>query len=200
MATIYSLFPTAVSAYHVDILNEEVEFVQSLSTGSNIGNATSIERHVLDNERMKRLRGIVSEAVQEYVDMIYRPKTPVETYITQSWANYTHGGEFHHLHKHNNSLVSGALYLAAGRNYDSINFYNAKEPDFIFAFDQETPFNNSGYRINVGKGDLILFPSGLWHSVERLKTDRQDQRISIAFNSFARGTFGDAMLLTELKV
>lgn len=200
MATIYSLFPTPISVNHVDIGEEAAAFVASLPTQQNRGNATSLDRRILHNGWLAPLRKQILAALQEYVETVYKPKNPMDFYITQSWANYTQGGGYHHLHRHNNSIVSGVVYFDAGRNYDAIQFYNPKETDFVIDTDEQIPFNNAGYRIPVGKGDLVLFPSWLWHSVEQLPSDRQGARISVAFNTFAHGVFGDDINLTELKL
>jgi hypothetical protein len=42
-----------------------------------------------------------------------------------------------------------------------------------------------------------MFPSSLTHGVENVVAD--DTRVSLAFNSFIKGTFGDKESLTELK-
>ena len=49
----------------------------------------------------------------------------------------------------------------------------------------------------VGKGDIVLFPSTLEHSVPTTSDDKT--RISLAFNSFIKGTLGDNKSLTEFK-
>ena len=58
---------------------------------------------------------------------------------------------------------------------------------------------NSGERVLPVKAlDLILFPSWIEHSV---KSNQGNQdRISISFNVFARGIFGDVNKLTELHL
>ena len=55
--------------------------------------------------------------------------------------------------------------------------------------------NTRGYNnlnIIVKNGDLILFPSTLMHSVKTNTTDKE--RISLAFNSFIKGTVSTSPL------
>jgi len=50
----------------------------------------------------------------------------------------------------------------------------------------------------IKTGMLILFPSSLTHGVE-IKKDNEE-RISLAFNTYFKGTLGSAKSLTELKL
>ena len=54
------------------------------------------------------------------------------------------------------------------------------------------------WHIPVKQGMIIIFPSSLKHSVERVM--EKDTRISLSFNSFVTGSIGDKVNLTELKL
>jgi Rps23 Pro-64 3,4-dihydroxylase Tpa1-like proline 4-hydroxylase len=58
-------------------------------------------------------------------------------------------------------------------------------------------FPHLNYTYIPEEGDIVLFPSTLTHEVENVIAD--DTRVSLAFNSFIKGTFGDKGSLTELK-
>ena len=58
-------------------------------------------------------------------------------------------------------------------------------------------WNSRNWSINITNNALILFPSWLQHSVPANKTTNTD-RISISFNTFAKGIFGKKEALTEL--
>lgn len=50
----------------------------------------------------------------------------------------------------------------------------------------------------VKEGMIIIFPSNLKHSVDKVKEDKT--RISLSFNSFVKGSLGDKENLTEVKL
>jgi predicted 2-oxoglutarate/Fe(II)-dependent dioxygenase YbiX len=57
--------------------------------------------------------------------------------------------------------------------------------------------NSDSWWVNVGTGNIVVFPSNLTHNVENVVAE--GIRISLAFNSYIKGTFGDNGALTELK-
>ena len=52
--------------------------------------------------------------------------------------------------------------------------------------------------IPLKKGDLILFPSNLSHSVPANQSD--EERISLSFNTWCTGSLGDIRSLTYLPL
>ena len=96
---VHGLFPTPVlfAKFHRDWTKEEKEFFEETakSTTQNTGNLTSADRYVLDHDVMKDIREYYQFYLNYYMEKIYVPKYPVETYITQSWMNYTKTGQFH---------------------------------------------------------------------------------------------------------
>ena len=57
--------------------------------------------------------------------------------------------------------------------------------------------NSESWWFEVNEGDVIMFPSSLTHMVQ---TVDGEERISIAFNTFLKGTVGDTNDLTELML
>jgi predicted 2-oxoglutarate/Fe(II)-dependent dioxygenase YbiX len=57
-------------------------------------------------------------------------------------------------------------------------------------------FNTGDCTQSVSSGDLILFPSSLFHAVS--PTTKKDTRISLAFNVFAKGEIGEPSQLNSL--
>jgi ectoine hydroxylase-related dioxygenase (phytanoyl-CoA dioxygenase family) len=61
-----------------------------------------------------------------------------------------------------------------------------------------TEFNCDKFSWKVGKGDIILFPSSLVHSVS---PNTQDQtRVSLSFNTFIKGSLGYETELNKLTI
>lgn len=196
---VHNLFPTPVGFFKLDdgILSSELEFIKNQEQRTNVGNTTSKDNHLLDRKEMKRLSKFVTECLQEYMTSIYAPKHDVKPYVTQSWANYTKPGQYHHRHAHPNSFISGCIYIAA--KGDKIYFYKDQYQQIKVPTENFNPYNSESWWFEVNEGDVIIFPSSLTHMVETLGNDKEE-RISIAFNTFLKGTIGSADDLTELEI
>jgi uncharacterized protein (TIGR02466 family) len=199
--TISFLFPTVILNGELNRLftENELNFVNchSSKTTENNGNLISINKYILNEIEMQDLKAICLEYLKYYLKEIYKAKEDIEIYITQSWINYSKKNEWHHKHNHQNSFLSGVLYINTNET-DQIKFYNGKyngieiEPKF---FDQ---INSKSWWIPVKNGDLLIFPSSLEHEVPKVLGDKQ--RISVAFNSFIKGNLGSLSHSTELKL
>ena len=120
--------------------------------------------------------------------------------ITLSWANKAFESESLFEHKHPNSFISGVFYLTDTnsrtifRTYrDWSNFDGTSYLNFNPVSD-----SNQYYFHKPEKGQLLIFPSNLSHSVETNK--EKDERFSISFNAFPSGKIGDFGALTGLHI
>ena len=197
------LFPTPVMFTHIDrdFTKAELDYVQSHSgadkTNRNVGNVTSNNNYILEEPEMADLKKIVTDVLNEYVKRVYKPKYPAESFVTQSWLNYTAKGEFHHKHEHPNSFISGVLYIHTDETKDKITFHRSGYKQLQLATDTFDIYNSDSWWFNVKTGGIVMFPSSLTHHVEDVVAD--ETRISLAFNSFIKGTLGDNRSLTEFK-
>jgi uncharacterized protein (TIGR02466 family) len=116
--------------------------------------------------------------------------------MTQSWLNFTKPGEFHHKHAHPNSLISGVYYFNADKENDKIYFYDDEYQRIKIQPKDWNYHNSKSWWYPVGTGDLVIFPSELTHMVD--VTTSKETRISLAFNVFAKGVFGQEEHLTAL--
>lgn len=166
---------------------------------NNTGNMTSVSNYVLEHDDLQDLKAFFQHYLNVFVEKIILPKTEFELYITQSWLNYTKDGEYHHLHTHPNSIISGVFYIHA--DGDKIIF-NRKDPNYILDFETDNfqLFNSKSWFFEVKTNELFLFPSTLQHNVETRNNKKKDVRVSLAFNTFFKGQVGDNRNLTELKL
>lgn len=194
------LFPTPVGFFKLDreFTEDEKNYVLNQEKYPNMGNVTSSDRYIFDKPEMGALNTFVNECVKEYFQSVYSPKHEVETYITQSWANYTDPGQYHHKHEHPNSFISGVLYLQAEKESDRIYFYKNGYQQIKVPTENYNLYNSDSWWFEVNTGDVVLFPSHLTHMVETVKGDHT--RISIAFNVFLKGYIGDESSLTALHL
>ena len=163
----------------------------------NYGNKSTKNRDVLNTRDLKNLKIILEDHLKKYFRDVLRSQNTSKPYITQSWINYTDKGEFHHEHTHPNSYLSGVLYLNT-TDKDRITFHKTENEQIQLAVEEYNTFNSIMWHIPVKQGMIIIFPSSLKHSVERVM--EKDTRISLSFNSFVTGSIGDKVNLTELKL
>lgn len=196
---LHSLFPTAVAKFELgrEFTSEEMDFTLNQSTHPNAGNTTSDDRYVLKHDTFLNLSEFVQKCVDEYLKSIFAPKENVQLRVTQSWFNYTKPGQFHHKHSHPNSFISGVLYMKAAKERDKIYFFNETYQQITLNTENFNLFNSKSWWIPVETGNLMLFPSSLTHCVEAVK---DEERISLAFNTFPIGLVGSEESLTALHL
>lgn len=190
-----SLFPSCLllNTMEEPFTNDELDCILEYKdeVRGNTGNITTKDVLVLENPRLARLKRIAEEALQDYLIQFYNPINPdkIKLVVTQSWLNYTDKTQYHHKHYHHNSVISGCIYINADKSNDSIVFGKRMTGENwqIQALEQNY-FNCNEFTVNVGTGDVVLFPSNMLHSVP--KTNHEYTRISLAFNSFWEGELG----------
>ena len=201
--TIRGVFPTPVYKVERDLSitpSEEKEIEKIIKEGmqKNKGNVSSQNFYIF-NSKFKEIKQFCEEQIQIYVEQIIFPKEDLDFYITQSWLNITNPGGFHHIHSHQNSIISGVFYISTEEN-DKITF---EDPNYrikqLIKFESKeyNVWNSSSWHVPSIINELILFPSWLEHSVEPNEKATTD-RISIAFNTFVRGNLGKPKELSGL--
>lgn len=199
------IFPTAVVLSQLEREYTETErqfFIKEKSKQSrNIGNSMSTNNYILDEPAMAELKQEINEVLKSYVENVIAPSSPdIELYITQSWLNYTRPGEWHHKHTHSNSFMSGVFYVNADEKLDKIVFINDTYRTIKIPSDKVNHFNTETWEFTSRTGLLVLFPSSMVHMVEKKAETHNNLRVSLAFNTFVRGTLGAKKSLTELKL
>jgi len=199
---IVPLFPIALAAVKFDRdlnINELNLVYESQKTArKNVGNFTGVDDQILNRSEFSDLKKFIDFNVKKYFNEIICPEGEVEPYICLSWLNFTEKGEYHHKHRHGNSILSGVFYINADVEKDKIYFYN--EVYRTIELDPATYniYNSPSWWYPVGTNDLILFPSYLEHSVALL--ENEETRISIAFNVFVKGQIGNKKSLKRLNL
>ena len=200
---IHSIFPTPIYTTKMNraFTKQELQFVkkQKKHCINNKGNINTKDNYILNRKQFKNIKKFLDKCCKDYLDTIICPKNNVELYITQSWLNYTEANQYHHRHEHPNSVVSGVLYFDSDIKNDKILFTSGKGYQQIKPEIDNTKWNlwNSGtWFFSVETGNLFMFPSSTTHQVESKKGT--NTRISLAFNTFYKGTVGSNSELTEL--
>ena len=199
---IQSIFPTPVYTTKIDrgFTKQELQFVkeQKKHCVINEGNINTKDNYILNRKEFKNIKKFLDKHCKEYLETIICPKNNIELYITQSWLNYTEANQYHHKHAHPNSVVSGVFYFDSDVKNDKILF----SKDGYQQISPETDdtkwnlWNSSSWFFSVETGNLFMFPSSTTHQVETKKGN--NTRISLAFNTFYKGSVGSNFELTEL--
>ena len=200
---IHSIFPIPIYTTKIDrgFTKQELQFVkkQKKHCSNNLGNINTKDNYILNRKEFKNIKKFLDKHCKKYLDTIICPKNNLELYITQSWLNYTEANQYHHKHEHPNSVVSGVFYFDSDVKNDKILFSHSKGYQQISPTIDKEKFNlwNSGtWFFPVETGNLFMFPSSTTHQVETKKGT--NTRISLAFNTFYKGSVGSNFQLTEL--
>ena len=106
--------------------------------------------------------------------------------VKEMWTNVLEPGGSQALHSHANSFISGVFYLTPSHP-GSRTVFVRPPGGFEFSFRHHTrsaevgPFNAGKYVVPEAEpGDLILFPSYLYHEVPK---NQGDVRVTVALNA-----------------
>ena len=199
---IHSIFPIPIYKTKIDrgFTKQELQFVkeQKKHCTKNDGNINTKDNYILNRKQFKNIKKFLDKHCKEYLDTIICPKNNIELYITQSWLNYTEANQYHHQHSHPNSVVSGVFYFDSDIEKDKILFTKGGYQQIRPQTDKEkfNLWNSETWFFPVETGQLIMFPSSTTHQVETKQGN--NTRISLAFNTFYKGSVGSNSELTEL--
>lgn len=191
---IIPIFPIPILLTNLkrDFTSEEIDCANEYEKDvfKNSSNFTTNDLYVLNNPKLSSIKLFIESILNDYLITIYNPINPdeIKLSLTQSWFNYTKKEQSHHQHHHPNSIISGCLYFNADKNTDNIMFGRALPNNLQIHAKEQNMYNCVEAYFPVNKGDIVLFPSSLDHSVPTTCEDKT--RISLAFNSYFSGKIG----------
>jgi uncharacterized protein (TIGR02466 family) len=181
---IFPLFPSVIYKHPLafELTQSELNAIYSTEVGFGVqGNGGSFDVLLLNNPVFSRLRKICLEHAQIYYTEVM--KYNHKLHMTNSWLNVTQENQAHHVHNHNNSVLSGVLYIKTNDSTPSITFSRITPPLLLNVKAEEYNFFNSlEWELPVEDNCIIIFPSQYFHYVKKNITS--SERISIAFNTF----------------
>ena len=113
--------------------------------------------------------------------------------IVQCWANKTTINGYHHPHNHPNSMLSGIFYLT-----DSTPTIFSESLRWNLPLIPSMNNDATITRVTPVKGRLLVFPSTLLHGTDR--SNDNEPRYSMSFNTFIQGELGDAPSLDYVSI
>jgi uncharacterized protein (TIGR02466 family) len=159
----------------------------------------ALTEHYLDQDLFKQphpaigwLRQCFERAVLDYAVQSGLDYKPI--FDLQAWVNINRRGDYHNLHNHPHSWLSGTYYVAvpdqrmdrrhrSDLNPGAISFFDPRAQANMTAVRGDGQFDPE-YRRLPNPGELFLWPSFLHHLVHPNQADTP--RISVSFNVVLR--------------
>lgn len=188
------LFSTPFYSSKIDIDDSTKDVVRNLTYKRlGIGNGYRSENtHLLDDILLKSLNDKIIEHINKFVIEGLNVKNTVDFKITASWATKHDQNDWCQTHSHNNSLISGIVYIDTTPNSGKVIFTNSNtnlfHPSLDVEFEETNLFNAKSIEFIPEVGTVLMFPSFLRHQVTPNLSF--ENRYCIAFNLFPRGKLG----------
>ena len=167
-----------------DTIEEEFKFIQNLeydNKHTENGNVKSKDTYLLKHKELSKIKDFIYESLNKFTVEIWRTKQKM--IITQSWCNKNLPNTEHPVHHHPNSLVSGVFYFKQDITMPPIQFSRVDRQSFMPKTEEYNIFNSQQVMFPMVDGELLMFPSNIWHAV--LPNKSKDTRYSMSFNTFA---------------
>ena len=194
---VFNFFPTPLFYNNIDIDIDTKKFLLNSSfkrTGGGTSNWTK-SNYILDDEVCKGFVDKLFFQLKLFVNnYLHTDDRHFEWYITNSWVLKHEPNDYNPAHAHANSLITGVYYLEVPEHSGDITFHKPDGLTNIFhvstniPYKEYTPTNCGRWTFTPREGDILLFPSHLYHSVGVNETNKQ--RYSLSINFHIKGTLG----------
>jgi len=178
------VFNTGIPMFRDTLMHQTKGEVVSIDSPKNQSESYNIFDDFV--EELKDIKTFCEQELKRYLEEIEGVDTDITNLsITQSWLNKLEPQDFHALHNHRNSHLSGILYIRCLPN-DCIHFTSL---DRTYNTPLQLPkkkitlFAAMGASVSVKEGDFVIFPSSILHQVEKNET-KNKQRISLSFDTW----------------
>jgi uncharacterized protein (TIGR02466 family) len=159
--------------------------------------------YILDHPDCSEINNFIMQSIKYFAKEILMYSYE-EYCFSQSWISHKAPGQYHTMHTHPNSLISGVFYYGEyDQDVPAITFHkpvfgtNASHLSPQYQSDRrKSQYAWETFSVNPSDGLLILFPSYILHSVPLNNTSKV--RKSLAFNVMPKSRIGQEQNLTEL--
>lgn len=175
------LFNTGIGHYEFPNLNFNTEIFETLEYQQNFVNSFSKNMDILELPEFVNIKTICQKCVNDYHNNLCKYTSKVK--IVSSWLNRAYTDQSHHMHKHQNAILTGVFYFDSIEQ-SPITFYNPilQNSYFYEEPNEYNKYNSYSKSMSFNKNTCIVFPSYLLHSVQaNLKSL---DRYTLAFNVF----------------
>ena len=156
--------------------------------------------NVLNLDSFKDIKTLIENSITKYTHELLSVSNDVTFYITRSWIINMKRLHFNsEYHNHANSFFTGVVYLELDEEKDSIQFKKTNEYKILeFDYDVPNKYNQSELNFFPMKNDIIIFDAKTYHRIGAHITTTP--RICLAFEVFAKGTFGKKNMSNDFNV
>lgn len=193
MTEVIPIFAVPLVIDHVnELITEELEdYVKNIDYEPvHIGNGDwSVDRNILNDKKLSSIKDHVLSNVSRLSKDVYLIDDDMEFVISSSWILKHSYGDYCVMHNHTGSLFSGVFYIDADEGSGDIVFHNASAMGSSHAYhhvslpfkqSQYNAFNTPHYTVPAKTGTMLVFSSGLSHSVKPNMNSKV--RYSLSFN------------------
>ena len=190
---IVPLFSTPLYISHINLLDNEINFIKNtnyLRVELNNG-YMSKNKNILKNKSLKNLNKQIIEHLNFYKKEIFDISNNINIFVKHSWSMKHIKGDRSEKHFHENSLISGIIYVKTPEKSGNIIFHkknsiiNDISPLIKLNFNKFNLFNSGAWNLDVKENMIVLFPSYLDHSTE--VNESNDERYCLSFDTFLKG-------------
>lgn len=169
---------------------------------SNIGSVTP-DSYVLNHKKNINIKKIILNSLNDYLYNYLKIKKNTKFKMLNSWIMKLGKNDWAVNHTHDNSFISGVLYLKTSKNSGNLIIHRNKLlnvfPNSVkIEFEEFNEINCEYWCVEPKEGDIIFFPSQLEHSVTKNLTE--EDRYCCSFNFYPEGVFGNEKNLNVLKI
>ena len=202
-----NLFPVPIQVTKLELnIDSLIEFCYEMKRenekGVEISNVGGWQSDDILNEthtEFVKLKNKIEESANTYHHEIQLKKTYNQK-IDNIWVNINQKGHSNGFHDHPRSILSGAFFLRG--NAPIVFQHPFRDINTYFwghsIIEEWNGMNSVEWRIEPKSNLLIIFPAWVSHKVSMNKEDTD--RISLSFNTFAKGNIGKVEELTELNL
>lgn len=191
---IYNLFPVPIFQYKIEnyqeINQELLNYILELQKKNKIGNTHSNRggwhspNFDLVNEGppinfINKFKDLLKHIISSDMGWEYIPN---KQRIVAMWAIINKKNSFNVMHNHQNCYLSASYYVRKPEDSGDITFFDPKEAK-TYRFpkiEKYTEYSTEIVTIEPEEGDLLIFPSYLYHAVGENLSD--DNRVVVSFN------------------
>jgi hypothetical protein len=187
---IESIFGCPIYTEQLEIDTEKVlQHVTNARKSNKNSDACPIKEdlYVLENDNLGSIKNLLMQSIKKYLFDSMRFVNDFK--ITTSWFTEVNPEEDSQYHNHDNSFVSGVLYLKTHKDCGNISFRDFSSTMFNLTVQEYNIINSKEWSYEPKDGLLILFPSKVYHRVNKNKSNQI--RNSLAFNVIPKGLIGN---------
>ncbi len=199
---LHYMFPTAVGMFsaanheeHKRVFFERMpeHCIPHESGAGLVSGESSGKVYLHTDQALNAFFEFVSQCVAGYLDQLAFDRSRVDINIIKTWISATDSNTVTPVHMHATSHLSFVYYMKMPKDADAIAFQIQASPNepYYGAFSESTPrqqsfvlernaLNSNQSVLPVQEGQLLVFPSHLYHGTVKIGDMGDEQRVALA--------------------